>query len=178
MHLGHFPLSRPNIQHQLRPGYTCIQHHLHHVCAASTAAAAHTAKSMGISRRQSTSSMLVVQGHRHPQQLWGIRPDEIRILKKEDGSDWVLGSGGFGSVYKASMNDVDIVAVKVRQLEPLAFSAAAGCASWSAANWNLWQVLGLASFDLLDMPACLPACCAALHASCAWVHRYEVGVPY
>ena len=54
-----------------------------------------------------------MQGHRHPQQLWGIRPDEIRIMKKEDGSDWVLGSGGYGSVYKASMNDVDTVAVKV-----------------------------------------------------------------
>ena len=52
-------------------------------------------------------------GDRHPQQLWGIRPDEIQILKKADGSDWILGSGGFGSVYKAHMNGVNIVAVKV-----------------------------------------------------------------
>ena len=52
-------------------------------------------------------------GDRHSQQLWGIRPDEIQILKKADGSDWILGSGGFGSVYKAQMNGVNIVAVKV-----------------------------------------------------------------
>ena len=56
----------------------------------------------------------VLQGHEHPRQLWGIRPDEIQVMKRADGSDWVLGSGGFGSVYKALMNGFDVVAVKVQ----------------------------------------------------------------
>jgi hypothetical protein len=29
---------------------------------------------------------------------WEIRPEEIEIAKRPDGSDWLLGSGGFGRV--------------------------------------------------------------------------------
>jgi hypothetical protein len=39
-------------------------------------------------------------------------PAEIQILKRPDGSDWQLGSGGFGTVYKAMFNGVQPVAVK------------------------------------------------------------------
>ena len=57
--------------------------------------------------------MRLVMPQAYPEQLWGIRPEEIQIAKKADGSDWVLGSGAFGAVYKATMNGVDTVAVKV-----------------------------------------------------------------
>jgi serine/threonine protein kinase len=38
---------------------------------------------------------------------------EIEILKRADGTDWQLGAGGFGTVYKAMRNGVQPVAVKV-----------------------------------------------------------------
>ena len=38
---------------------------------------------------------------------------EIQILKRSDGSEWRLGAGGFGTVYKAMRNGVQPVAVKV-----------------------------------------------------------------
>lgn len=38
---------------------------------------------------------------------------EIQILKRPDGSEWRLGAGGFGTVYKAMRNGVQPVAVKV-----------------------------------------------------------------
>ena len=34
-------------------------------------------------------------------------------MKRPDGSDWELGSGGFGKVYKALRNGVQPVAVKM-----------------------------------------------------------------
>ena len=34
-------------------------------------------------------------------------------MKRPDGSDWLLGSGGFGKVYKALRNGVQHVAVKI-----------------------------------------------------------------
>ncbi|KAL4437441.1 hypothetical protein ABPG75_004580 [Micractinium tetrahymenae] len=44
---------------------------------------------------------------------WQISPSEIQIVKRPDGSDWSLGSGGFGKVYKALRHGVQPVAVKV-----------------------------------------------------------------
>jgi len=37
---------------------------------------------------------------------------ELEIAKRPDGSDWELGSGGFGKVYKALRHGVQPVAVK------------------------------------------------------------------
>ena len=38
---------------------------------------------------------------------------EIDVAKRSDGSDWIIGAGGFGRVYKAFRNGVQPVAVKV-----------------------------------------------------------------
>ncbi|EIE26921.1 kinase-like protein [Coccomyxa subellipsoidea C-169] len=47
-----------------------------------------------------------------PSSSWEIKPSEIVICKHPDGSDWEIGSGGFGKVYKAQWNDYQQVAVK------------------------------------------------------------------
>lgn len=44
---------------------------------------------------------------------WAINPEEIEIAKRPDGTDWILGQGGFGKVYKAMRDGVHPVAVKV-----------------------------------------------------------------
>ncbi|GAB4814549.1 hypothetical protein N2152v2_001595 [Parachlorella kessleri] len=42
-----------------------------------------------------------------------INPDDIQICKRPDGTDWQLGAGAFGKVYKALRGGVSDVAVKV-----------------------------------------------------------------
>lgn len=44
---------------------------------------------------------------------WEVDPKDIEIMKRPDGSDWTLGQGGFGRVYKALRNGVQPVAVKI-----------------------------------------------------------------
>ena len=44
---------------------------------------------------------------------WEISPGELEVMRRPDGSEWELGSGGFGKVYKALRNGVQEVAVKV-----------------------------------------------------------------
>ncbi|KAI3437798.1 hypothetical protein D9Q98_000245 [Chlorella vulgaris] len=49
---------------------------------------------------------------------WEIQPEEIEYMKRADGSDWELGAGGFGRVYKALRNGAQPVAVKVLASNP------------------------------------------------------------
>lgn len=49
---------------------------------------------MGLHRVSVASSLPEVV----PSSSWEIRPGEIDICKKEDGSDFEIGSGGFGKV--------------------------------------------------------------------------------
>ena len=84
-----------------------------------------------------SADRVLVQGQEHPRQLLGIRPDEIQVMKRADGSDWVLGSGGYGSVYKALMNGFDVVAVKVRL-------------------WSRWIIEAHPDSTLRHRPACEP----------------------
>ena len=44
---------------------------------------------------------------------WELDPGDVQICRKENGSLWSIGKGGFGVVYKAIMGGVDEVAVKV-----------------------------------------------------------------
>jgi serine/threonine protein kinase len=44
---------------------------------------------------------------------WKIDPSELSIVARPDGSEWLLGSGASGRVFKALRNGVQIVAVKV-----------------------------------------------------------------
>jgi hypothetical protein len=44
---------------------------------------------------------------------------ELEIAKRPDGSDWMIGSGAFGQVYKAFRNKVQPVAVKVMKVTPV-----------------------------------------------------------
>ena len=45
-----------------------------------------------------------------PSSSWEIKPEDITIAKHSDGSDWELGSGGFGKVYPGRIGPVIDVA--------------------------------------------------------------------
>ena len=47
---------------------------------------------------------------------WELLPSDVEICKKEDGSLWRLGQGGFGEVFRGLKDGVDQVAVKVIRL--------------------------------------------------------------
>lgn len=44
-------------------------------------------------------------------------------MKRSDGTDWEIGAGGFGKVYKAMRNGVQQVAVKVLAVRPCCAAA-------------------------------------------------------
>lgn len=43
---------------------------------------------------------------------WEIKEDQIEISKHSDGSDWLIGEGSYGQVYRAIKGGVQVVAVK------------------------------------------------------------------
>ena len=45
-----------------------------------------------------------------PSSSWEIKPEDITIAKHPDGSDWELGSGGFGKVCPGQIGPVIDVA--------------------------------------------------------------------
>lgn len=45
-----------------------------------------------------------------PSSSWEIKPEDITIAKHADGSDWELGSGGFGKVCPGQIGPVIDVA--------------------------------------------------------------------
>lgn len=44
---------------------------------------------------------------------WELLPSDVRICQRPDGSQWKLGKGGFGEVFKGLKDGIDEVAVKV-----------------------------------------------------------------
>ena len=48
---------------------------------------------------------------------WELDPADITILRRPDGGEWLLGTGASGRVYKAVMNGVQTVAVKLFKQE-------------------------------------------------------------
>ncbi|XP_011409752.1 PREDICTED: probable serine/threonine-protein kinase drkB [Amphimedon queenslandica] len=47
---------------------------------------------------------------------WELLPTDVRICQRPDGSQWKLGKGGFGEVFKGLKDGIDEVAVKVIHL--------------------------------------------------------------
>eukprot|EP00884_Botryococcus_braunii_P016058 jgi/Botrbrau1/3135/Bobra.0070s0107.2 len=77
------------------------------------------------SLRTDITGQSMLEGIQGLQSDWQIDPAELQILKKPDGSEWELGSGAAGRVFKAVRNGVQIVAVKIftDQLSSAACSA-------------------------------------------------------
>ena len=55
---------------------------------------------------------------------WELMPSDVEICKKEDGSLWRLGRGGFGEVFRGLKDGVDEVAVKVIRIQSSSAAAA------------------------------------------------------
>lgn len=65
-----------------------------------------------------------------------LRPDQAAILQRPDGTDWLLGEGAMGSVYRGTLHGKLPVAIKV-----CAVGGAVGKAKWPHAAWHgncLW----------------------------------------
>ena len=60
---------------------------------------------------------LTEQGSTPLQFSWEIPPSRLKICSRPDGSDFKLGSGGFGTVFKAVLDDIQPVALKVLNLD-------------------------------------------------------------
>ena len=56
-------------------------------------------------------------GHAQVTYDWELLPSDVEICKKEDGSLWRLGQGGFGEVFRGLKDGVDEVAVKVIRIQ-------------------------------------------------------------
>ena len=69
-------------------------------------------------------------------------PDEIEICKAADGSDWLLGSGSFGQVYKGMRRGVQEVAVK-----KMVRTTAAAAGVWLRVLVKEIDILKQVSFD-------------------------------
>ena len=93
---------------------------------------------------------------------------EIQILKRSDGSEWRLGAGGFGTVYKAMRNGVQPVAVKV-------LGVVSGDRDWG----QLWAIGVPGHAALLQQPKSDPAGAArsALRATQAQLRTNSASYP-
>lgn len=49
---------------------------------------------------------------------WTVNPKRLRICTHPDGSDWILGNGAFGTVYLATLDKLQLVALKVMSMDP------------------------------------------------------------
>lgn len=63
-----------------------------------------------IGEAASLDSYLSLDGKKYD---WELNPTEVTLCKRESGSLWSLGKGGFGEVFKGLRDGVDEVAVKV-----------------------------------------------------------------
>ena len=65
---------------------------------------------------------------------WQLDPDSLRILTRPDGSEWELGAGASGRVYKALLGGAQEVAVKIFSEKIPALTARAADASTAATS--------------------------------------------
>ncbi|GAB4822994.1 hypothetical protein N2152v2_010040 [Parachlorella kessleri] len=77
---------------------------------------------------------------------WEIPWEDIEILKRPDGSEWLLGEGRYGRVYKALKGGVQAVAVKrlnkVTQKQKAQFDQEAGMLRYVSRDANVTQFYG------------------------------------
>ena len=49
---------------------------------------------------------------------WAISPEEITVCRRPDGSEWELGSGAYGRVFRAMWCEQAVAVKKVRRARP------------------------------------------------------------